>query len=347
MGIFNHISDKKKIANQIEDCLSSGGEVLDLSNLDMTELPSEIAGFENLTELNLSYNQLQSLPDWIGNLRKLKKLNLCGNRIGSIPDSIGALKQLMSIDIGLNIFWEIPACLKQLTSLEHIDLESLSLRYDERTLPDWIGDFTALKYLNLRHCGLTSLPDPMKNLVNLRTLYLGANCLPALPEWLGFFTLLEELDISANELYVVPEFIGNLKNLRALDLGHSGKWETEIRNSSVCYLDEQINELDRLPAFLTGLPRLVRLDLGNTKLKSLPEFLSTLRLESLKLGNNELTKIPEWLGSMTSLRELDLSENLNLKSLPAVLTGYAIWKALTYPQRVSAKSPNASVNIKS
>jgi len=104
----------------------------------------------------------------------------------------------------------------------------------------------------------------MKNLSNLRTLYLGSNFLSKLTEWLGGFALLEKLDISANELFVIPEFIGKLKNLTALDLGRSGEWEDNPDNYNPNFLYGRINELDKLPDFLTSLPRLTYLNLGFT-----------------------------------------------------------------------------------
>jgi len=61
-----------------------------------------------------------------------------------------------------------------------------------------------------------TLPESIKNLLNLRTLYLGANRLSPLPIWLGDQTQLEELDISANELNSIPEFIGKLQTLLPL-----------------------------------------------------------------------------------------------------------------------------------
>ena len=87
--MFDHVPNRKEIARRIENCRLNGGEVLDLSNLYMMELPAELEGFKNLAELNVSYNQLESLPDWIGKLTSLKKLNLRGNSINSLPDSVG------------------------------------------------------------------------------------------------------------------------------------------------------------------------------------------------------------------------------------------------------------------
>jgi internalin A len=271
--ISEHEGATEEIARRLENCRLTGGKVLDLSNLDITEIPAEVEGFEDLTYLNISGNQLEPLPDWI-------------------------------------------------------------------------GSFSSLQFLNLRHCGLKSLPETMKNLSGLRTLCLGANGLSALPEWLGGFAALEKLDISANELYLIPEFIGNLKNLTSLDLGHSGEWENITVNFWRSFFNEKINKLDKLPDFLTKLPRLISLNLGFTALKSLPDCLRALRLESLKINNNELTEIPEWLGTMTDLRELDLSGNVEIKYLPNSLSRLCNLEGLNITNMPIIKFPECIRNFK-
>ena len=350
MTIYEKVPNAKEISRRMENCRREGGEILDLSSLYMTELPAEIESLENLGELNLSDNQLQSLPDWVGNMRSLKKLNLWGNNIDSLPGSFAGLKRLVFLDIGENLLKEMPACLKDFTSLKHLNLESMytgaaNMEDSNTTLPEWIGDLSALRFLNLRHCRLESLPGSMRDLSSLRVLYLGANWLATLPEWLGGFAQLEELDISKNWLHTIPEFIGNLKNLRSLDLGYSRQWAYEARGN-ISIRDGEVYKLKRLPDFLDTLPRLVHLDLGNTGLKSLPGPLRILRLESLKLHYNELTKIPEWIGSMTSLLELDLSMNEKLKSLPDSLNRLCNLEELNISRTPIGKIPKCIRELK-
>jgi hypothetical protein len=56
----------------------------------------------------------------------------------------------------------------------------------------------------------------MKNLSNLRTLYLGANCLSVLPEWLGGFTQLEK----RSPFVGLPDSVSKLKmNLLIYSIG--------------------------------------------------------------------------------------------------------------------------------
>jgi Leucine-rich repeat (LRR) protein len=80
MAKYDCVPDKNEIVSRIEaaalrDRLAGGKsgdlQVLDLSNLNMTELPAEIESLENLVGLNVSSNQWEILPDWIGDLTGL------------------------------------------------------------------------------------------------------------------------------------------------------------------------------------------------------------------------------------------------------------------------------------
>lgn len=55
----------------------------------LEELPNEISGLVNLTDLHLSQNVLKTLPDGISKLRRLTILKLDQNRLESMNDSIG------------------------------------------------------------------------------------------------------------------------------------------------------------------------------------------------------------------------------------------------------------------
>ena len=86
------MTDNYKIAiDRIKTAKKNGSMSLDLSGLDLTELPSEIGLVKNLFLLNLSKNNLTSICPEISNLKFLQKLDLRYNRLFSIPDEIGQL----------------------------------------------------------------------------------------------------------------------------------------------------------------------------------------------------------------------------------------------------------------
>lgn len=55
----------------------------------LEELPEEISGLENLTDLHLSQNVLETLPNGMSRLRKLTILKLDQNRLEILNESIG------------------------------------------------------------------------------------------------------------------------------------------------------------------------------------------------------------------------------------------------------------------
>lgn len=55
----------------------------------LEELPEEIGGLTNLTDLHLSQNVLETLPNGIAKLRRLTILKLDQNRLDSLNESIG------------------------------------------------------------------------------------------------------------------------------------------------------------------------------------------------------------------------------------------------------------------
>jgi len=203
---------------------------LNLSELGLTSLPSEIGNLINLTELNLSRNKLTSLPNEIGNLINLQKLYLSGGIVGwgrydnqliSLPPEIGKLINLKELDLSSNQFTSLPSFITQLTKLEE-------LKTILKKIPKEINEFLGLNRakrriaeaeatLDLSLLYLTSLPN-IRHLINLTELDLKHNQLTSLPNIIDGLINLTKLDLSDNHLTSLPNEIGALINLKVLDL---------------------------------------------------------------------------------------------------------------------------------
>ena len=119
---------------------------LNMSDYDLTNLPSSIGNLTQLRELVLTRNYLTKLPDSIGNLRKLKYLDLSSNDLTKLPDSIGNLKNLRELDLSDNDLTKLPDSIGKLTNLVNLDLIYNNLN----SLPESISKLN-LTYLGLRH----------------------------------------------------------------------------------------------------------------------------------------------------------------------------------------------------
>jgi Leucine-rich repeat (LRR) protein len=77
------------------DCLGDLNlESLEISDLPLSELPSEIRQLRSLEELRIRNSELRELPFWMADLQNLKILDLRGSNITSLPEGLGHLKKI-------------------------------------------------------------------------------------------------------------------------------------------------------------------------------------------------------------------------------------------------------------
>uniref|UniRef100_A0A0R0L144 Uncharacterized protein n=1 Tax=Glycine max TaxID=3847 RepID=A0A0R0L144_SOYBN len=162
--------------------------------------------------------------------------------------------------------------------MEHLDFSS---NYDssEMQIPEYIGSFKNLRYLNLSYIGLSG----------------------RIPYELGNLLKLEYLDLQENFLDgAIPSQLGNLTSLRYLDLSYNFEIDGEI------------------PCQFRNLSQLQYLDLEGTHLSgAIPFQIGNLPiLNTLKLGQNLDVKSMDtmWLSSLYSLTHLGLDSLHNLDS---------------------------------
>jgi len=108
-------------------------KVLDLSYLNLNQIPQEISCLKNLEELNLAGNYIKELPEEIYNLKNLKILNLGdilsgGNKLTFLSKNI---EKLINLEI-LKIVWnedlkELPKEILNLPNLQIVFMSQHSI----------------------------------------------------------------------------------------------------------------------------------------------------------------------------------------------------------------------------
>jgi internalin A len=191
--------------------------ILYLSNMGLTELPSEIGTLVNLQSLSLRNNKLTSLPPEIGKLVNLQNLHLESNSLNTLPPQIGKLINLQNLKLERNLLRSLPPEIGNLASLHSLSIVDNALR----NLPSEIGRLNFLQVLNLSHNELTSLPSHINKLNRLRYLYLDNNELTSLPSEIGNLNRLRELHLYNNQLTSLPPQIGRLTALQSFILDNN------------------------------------------------------------------------------------------------------------------------------
>ena len=178
-----------------------------------------------------------------------------------------------------------------------VNLEFLGLNSNKiTTFPDNIGNLQQLKTIFASNNQIFELPPAFRNLINLQILDLSNNKLTCLPEGFEILERLELLNLNYNSLIELPSKIGNLKNLTHLELS--------------------LNFIPQIPESFWNLSNLKTLDLLGNKVSFLSEKIENLRkLEELDLSGNQLETLPHQIGSLNFLTKLSCASN-NLSSIP-------------------------------
>jgi Leucine-rich repeat (LRR) protein len=208
-------------------------------------------------------------------------------------------------DLSLN--GEIDPSLLSLRNLTHLDLSQNN--FNETEIPNFIGQFENLVYLNLSFTKFVGkIPTEIGNLKNLR--YLDMSCLMSLMT-------------NFHSIRTIPPELGNISTLLFLSFGQ-GCSEIEIieniqwisKLNSLQHLDLSYVDLSSSTDWfytLNELKSLKVLILSGCYLNNIPADVATLNLTSLTtldLSSNSFeSPVPSWLSNLTSVSYLDLSMN--------------------------------------
>ncbi|MGK7958886.1 MAG: COR domain-containing protein [Crocosphaera sp.] len=196
---------------------------------------------------------------------------------------------------------EILALLEQAgnKNWEEVDLSNKGLS----SIPDLLWDLTNIKFLNLSNNRIKNIPEKISNLYNLKWIIIDNNCLANMPFCIFDMSSVEILTLNANLLDSIPEINTNNCQIRIIDLSE--------------------NRLSTFPRFLTNIKTLEWLDISDNKIPKIPPQIKNLgNLITFNVSNNLLFNIPPEIRSIKSLQTFDCRNNLNLHIPNEVLNNY-------------------------
>ena len=188
------------------------------------------------------------------------------------------------------------------------------------TVPSSMAMMKNLTICNMEKNELTGASHAMvfENVPSLKDLNLANNQLFGKVGRLGNVPTLEYLWLSNNNLEALPDDFGPASNLKEMHLQHNkilGQMPDDFfaGMSDLVLLDATDNILEgSLPSSLgSGASNLITLKLStNGFTGEIPETFEQLsNIESIALNDNFLESLPSVIGSMTNLKQLDLSKN--------------------------------------
>lgn len=186
----------------------------------------------HLNFLNISEIALDILPSEIGNLENLQSLILFGNKLSVLPSEVAKLANLKMLDVSRNELKEFPECLNGLTKLVSINLSNNSIEI----VPKWT--VTTLKSIDFSNNKLIIFPDicyaemsqlsevfyklnifdliVLVILISIMDLQvqLHGNKIEEIPENIMHLSSLKFLDVSSNSIKALPKVLASISKLK-------------------------------------------------------------------------------------------------------------------------------------
>ena len=287
--------------DHVPEATTSGVTKLKLKKNKIRELHrNSLQGYDDLTQLDLSFNGLQIINDGVfRNIHKLTIIRLEKNKLTKLPVDFGPSTTLVT---SFYLFNSIT------------DPNILSYPY--------LSAFTKLANMNVGGCPLignlktSAIPPSAKNLL------ANLGSMDTFPNFASSFPLLSRLNFNDNNLEVIPqEAVAGLFNLKQLTVARNRI--TNFPNFSHCKHLWQIhmdsNYLAIVPRLhVEGLESIREMFLDNNRLTNMTDISYLQSMESFKIGHNQIMKIPEEFIIGLPNMKLFGCDNNNLLFLPNI-----------------------------
>ncbi|XP_055507215.1 protein flightless-1 homolog [Leucoraja erinacea] len=321
------------------------------NNLKNSGVPDDIFQLDDLSVLDLSYNQLTEIPRELENAKNMLVLNLSHNSIDNIPNQLFInLTDLLYLDLSENKLESLPPQMRRLVHLQTLILNNNPLMHAQmRQLPA----MTALQTLHLRNTQRTqsNLPTSLEALSGLLDVDLSCNDLSRVPECLYTLSSLRRLNLSTNQISELSLCIDQWTQLDTLNLSRN---QLTSLPSAICkltkikklYLNSNKLDFDGIPSGIGKLANLEEFMAANNNLELVPESLCRCaKLKKLILTKNRLVTLPEAIHFLGDIQILDVRENPNLimppKPVDQTAEFYNIDFSLQNQLRLAGASPAA------
>ncbi|CEM11834.1 unnamed protein product [Vitrella brassicaformis CCMP3155] len=305
---------------------------LDLTGNSLTgKLPELLVQLSRLQKLVLVNNTFSGpLPNGLGtNMDSLKSLGLTHNDYsGPLPSSLGNARNLTGLWIEkTGLSGVIPSKLGQLAKLREVYLSNNQLFGD---LPNTLNGWKSVEHLSLHNNNLSGTLEPLSALTSLRTLWIGNNSFEGyVPIGFRDFENLTEISAANNRLAGWADWTGGNLSVREYHSLRQLYMSSNRINGTLKPLSHLIslrtllinNNLlsGSIPAELGQLTELRKVYLHDNQLSgTLPDTLSGWKsVEYLAIDHNNFSGTLEPLSTLTSLRQLWVSDNWFEGYLPA------------------------------
>lgn len=299
-------------------------KTLSLADTGIEEIPPSIENFHQLVYLDMRGCKMLKNVAQIGHkLEKLEFLDLSGcSSVTSFPDISNNVEVLILNGTAIE---EIPSDIKYMRRLKVLEIKNCPRL---KGLPISIWELPSLVELNISGCpNFTSFPEITEIMPSLEYLSLNGTAITELPSSIENFTGLLSLDLEyCKNFRRLPDKLSKLKFLK--DLNISGCSNLDNLPRSIGNHGSLVNARARgckreiANCFGPGLISLKTLDLSDCGITEFPEALTLIStLTELDLSQNCFSAIPPSIKDLQELQSLDLSHCQELQSLSGVPAG--------------------------
>ncbi|KAF2539509.1 hypothetical protein F2Q68_00022889, partial [Brassica cretica] len=292
-----------------------------LADTGIEEIPPWIENFHLLVYLDMRRCKMLKNVAQIGHkLEKLEFLDLSGcSSVTSFPDISNNVVVLLLSETAIE---EIPSRIKYMRRLELLEIKNCPRL---EGLPISICELESLVELNISGCpNFTSFPEITEIMASLEYLSLNGTAITELHSSIENLTGLSSLDLeNCKNLLSLPDELSKLKFLEDLNISGCSNLDKTIRNhGSLVSVRASGCKSQVVNCLGAGLSSLKTLDLSGCGITEFPEALTLIStLTELDLSQNCFSAIPPSIKDLQELQSLDLSHCQELQSLSGVPAG--------------------------